>query len=653
MVNFKDLYFSDNGMISYCIHNNRKIFNNSSLWKIICSDSTYTIESMNSFTYTKSNNYIDLKWESSELIVTVTILYTDKYEFNISVKSNSKNIDRIMFPVLDNVNSLGADEESYMLLPRQCGWVIKNPLETICGYKKEFPFWLGRGKGYYEAEYPCSCSFQFLSYYCENTFGCYFATEDSEAYIKTFGLYDDGKSGLSFAVINYPENMGVTSEYVQPYNFVLDFFKGDWQESADMYRKWAIQQKWVGKRLTDREINEHIFKTDFWRINHENYRLGTRTDEYLKTCIMLRDILGAEIGLHWYGWNMGEHDVNYPEYISRERVAEGWNAKLKNWVRKFHEEGFCVVPYVNGRLWDVTSKSWYECSAEIDAIKDREQQLLYEPWKGDALKPMCPSSVLWNEKVSGFSEYVNEFNFDGLYVDQVAAFNATLCFDKKHPHPHGGGTWWKNAYTQMIRMLRKKSCGSKIFTSESCCEAYMDVFDMFLVLTTMVAPYFSFKCLNNYNADPVPLFNMVYGDYSQLYGSTARFSDQINVFEFNFIRNILWGFMPTVEGGDMEQLTDEKALPYISIIKNGVDFYKENKALLTFGRIKRVLCEECNELVFDFGEVKLKYPSVISVLWEDTDGELFKLVYNADDSEQILSDGEKVKAHSFLKETCE
>ena len=53
------------------------------------------------------------------------------------------------------------------------------------------------------------------------------------------------------------------------------------------------------------------------------------------------------------------------------------------------------------------------------------------------------------------SQYIQNHNFDGLYVDQVGSYNSTLCFDETHSHPNGAGTWWKNDYSQMIKNLRK------------------------------------------------------------------------------------------------------------------------------------------------------------------------------------------------------
>ena len=648
MIKFHDLSFDEKGFLSYMTHEGKQFFKNSPLWKVTCTDCEYTINDMDSFTHKSREDYIELMWKSEKIAVTVCIYYEEKYEFNISVKTVEDGVENVVFPIFDDVNSIANDDKNaYLLMPYQNGWLVKSPISTILEYDKDFPFWLGRFNHSYENEYPAGYSFQFFSYYDEDTFGCYFATEDEETFIKTMGVYQDGKSGLRYAVTNYPENARKTLQYVSPYNFVLTFFKGDWQDSADIYRTWTLGTNLVSKKLSEKALNPMLTNTDLWRINHTDFKLGMRTTEYLETCKVFKEKTDASLSLHWYGWNMGEHDVNYPEYISRERKAEGWEPLLTDWVEKIHENDIKVIPYVNARLWDSDRIAWKESTAIDSAIKDKNMNLLIEPWK-KGLKPMCPTTMLWNGVVSDFSQYMQNHNFDGLYVDQVGSYNSTLCFDETHSHPTGGGTWWKDSYTQMMKNLRKKSGKGRLFTTESCCDAYLDVFDLFLVLDNTVTADLFFKCMSNDACEPVPLFSVLYSDYGQLYGSCARFSDSMNVFEFNYIRNILWGFMPTVEGGDLETVTNPDKQKYFDIIKTGVDFYKENKDLLTFGRLKRVLPADCEkvELDYEWGS-KLYYESIIATLWEK-DGEEYILLYNLSDKEQNYN-GKNIPSHSFLK----
>ena len=45
---------------------------------------------------------------------------------------------------------------------------------------------------------------------------------------------------------------------------------------------------------------------------------------------------------------------------------------------------------------------------------------------------------------------MNECGVKGVYIDQIAAAAPTLCFDKSHGHPLGGGHWWTEGYWKLL-----------------------------------------------------------------------------------------------------------------------------------------------------------------------------------------------------------
>lgn len=630
---FKDLTFNADGSLKHISYDGREIFKNSPLWKIKCKNYEYSIKDMTAFSFNSSDNYIELLWENDKLRVSVLINYDDGYKFNLSAHLyNDEGIEKVIFPIFNNLKAICPEEShDYLMLPYQNGWLVKNPIKLLKS-DKTMPFWLGHNGNKYENDYPTPYTFQFFSYYCEETFGCYLATEDAEAYTKTIGFYAENESDMSFAVTNYPENIGSATEYFIPYASVLKFHTGDWQNAAELYREWALGQKWVKGTLKERGINPLVEKTDLWRINHTHYALGTRTDEYFKTSLLLKERLDCELALHWYGWNMGEHDVNYPEYISRERYAEGWGDKLTAWADKFHENNIVVLPYVNARLWDGSSVSWDECNAKDSALKDENNEIYSEPWKpGIPLHPMCPATELWNKRIGDFSNYVKENHLDGLYVDQTGSYKATLCFDKSHSHPVGGGCWYKNGYTSSINRLRAKSGKDKIFTTESCCETYIDVFDLFLTLdTTIMYNGFFQHFVGNDNATVLPLFNMIYGDCAVSYGSCLGFSYDISAFEYNFMHNLLFGLVPTIEGFEMSEYSE--ADEHFDVMKRAVDFYKQHKDLFLYGRICGIpsYSGEMYDIYFDSSkkDIVLHRPAVIQAIWESDTKERYYIAYN-------------------------
>ena len=56
---------------------------------------------------------------------------------------------------------------------------------------------------------------------------------------------------------------------------------------------------------------------------------------------------------------------------------------------------------------------------------------------------MCPATEYWQHKMSSTGDsIVNEYNFNGVYFDQVAAVAPTPCYDRSHNHTMGGGNHW-------------------------------------------------------------------------------------------------------------------------------------------------------------------------------------------------------------------
>ena len=559
----------------------------------------YQIADMSEFTYTSNESALEFIWSNENMRVAVNISASDGgFKWNITAETLAAGeyIKKVVFPVLGGIKQFEKAENSdYLLIPWQNGSLVKNPVETLLNEKTEMPFYYGRGKEKYENDYPSQYSFQFAAYYTTEDYGYYFATEDPDVYFKTMGFYKNSDNdNFDFAITNYPEHIGETRHYTVPYCFVLDFFEGDWQTPANKYRKWATEQKWCKGLLRNKDLPDNLQKTDLWVINYGDYEFGAKINEFYGMALKLKEKLGFDIALHWYGWNKGEFDVDYPEYISEEQKAAGLREELKEYNGKFTENGVVKIPYINARLWDIYTKSWEEENARDSALKNENMELYEEPWKNNTLRPMCPATALWSKKLTGFcSDYIMNLGFDGLYMDQVASFNSALCFDKTHGHPVGGGRWWNDSYHKIMGDLRDIVGDDKVLTTESCCETYIDTFDLFLVMDTDLFSWGFNSVLGHENCQPVPMFNMIYGDYALSYGAACSFKDELKLFEYRLIRNLLWGVLPTLSivGVTADSLENGSADGYLNVLDKALRFYKNNKDLFLCGRLVRTLEE--------------------------------------------------------------
>lgn len=596
------------------------------------------------FSYKKEPDTLHLYWKNDSAEIHVLLENQDEQtamKIELRLTDDCK-LYSVKFPIIGNLPHLSENGcNDRLLLPWQNGFLIENPIRNLLQKDGEMPFWCGRDGKKYENEYPAQYSFQFSAYY-SNEIGLYFATKDPDAYIKTIGYYlTQSGDAFDYAVTHYPEDMGTIKNYSLPYYCIFDTFHGDWQVAAARYREWALRQKWCPELLQNRRLSENITVPDLWRINHTDFALGVRTDEYIETCRFLKNYLGCRIALHWYGWNQGRHDYEYPEYINPARTD--WPQKLRDYSRLLKQEGFIKIPYVNARLWDSHAPGWAAENAIADSVKNERGELPDEPWNGGTvLRPMCPATSHWRQKVTDFAQkYVEAYDFDGLYVDQVASYNATLCFDHNHQHPVGGGTWWADSYLQMMRQLRSKLKEGQILTSESCCEVYSRVFDLFLVLDTNMQT--NVALAGGAFSESVPLFNMIYGQHMLTYGSICLMSNTPQQFEFNLIRNLLWGVIPSVDGFSMEELQKEDAEAHLSVLKQAVSFYHKHKSDILYSRPAKIITPDAPTLTIEWEQYdgvryQKQYPSVQVVEWERPDGTRFCIAYNYNEQPFLLNE---------------
>ena len=520
---------------------------------------------------------------------------------------------------------------------------MENFVDNFLALEKEVPFWMGRGKGAYINEYPAGISYQYTAYY-DKAFGLYFATGDADAYIKTYSyLYNKAAHGMDYVVTNYPENAGIATVYYMPYGFVADTFTGDWRDATLMYRQWAIQQSWCGKKLIDKKLPETITDVNFWRINHTNPPVGMRYEEYFNTCRQLQKEVDPKLAIHWYGWNKQTHGYGYPNMVKDEDLEAGWMDEVAKMNKRFTDNGIRKIPYINTRLWIEEDPSFKAEGADKAVVMNNPTESNVEPWTaGIHHRTICPATPIFQQKNTQVCDMVKDAKFDGVYIDQIASFNAMLCFDKNHNHPVGGGTWWGNSNRSMLQYVRNLMTKDRIMTTESCCEIYTDCFDLLLILDPNNQKSAFNAMAGKIIAKSVPLYNMIYGDYGLTYGSICTLNDRPECYAFNFMRNLLWGIIPSVDGFTQEELDREESKLHLLVTRNAVEFYKNNKSLFLYGRLVNMLDVRCQSITLDWdiknvGVCQEEEKAVLAAQWESADGTSCILVANVTGKEQVAT----------------
>ncbi len=288
---------------------------------------------------------------------------------------------------------------------------------------------------------------------------------------------------------------------------VWQLLRGDWFDAAVIYRNWVRKEaKWYPQLGPEGRGD-----TPLWMRELSAWALGGgKPAECVGTVKNFAAQLGPPVGFHWYNWHQIPFDNDYPHYFpTHDGFAGG--------VRELQAAGVRVMPYINGRLWDTRDKvaeDFEFTKVARPAVSKNEKGEPYVETYGSKEKDqspvrlgvMCPTTELWQNKVRGIVlRLFDECGTSGVYIDQVAAAAPTLCFDKTHGHPLGGGHWWTEGYWKLLDGIRQAKPADRMITTECNGEPYIRFFDGYLTWHWQ------------YDGQ-VPAFPAVYGGSIQMFG---------------------------------------------------------------------------------------------------------------------------------------
>ncbi len=343
------------------------------------------------------------------------------------------------------------------------------------------------------------------------------------------GLHDPTGSTKDLAVESRPAEHSVLLQFDVPApsmgqpgtgfpmegEAVWQLIRGDWFDAAVIYRDWVRQHAgWYpllspeGRDDTTPEMRTlaawALGGADPWPTG------GPPSAEKLDETKKFGALFGTPVGMHWYGWHQRPFDNDYPHYFP---AKDGF----KEAVADLQASGVLVMPYINGRLWDTRDRDVADAEfsqlAKPYAVKDEQGNVVTEEYgskesDGSPVKfaVMCPATTFWQDRVYDITmELYRTYGVKGVYIDQIAASAARLCFDPSHGHPLGGGHWWADGYRQMLDRIRRDMPAGSFLTTECNAEAYVRWFDGYLTWHWQ-------------HDGQVPAFPVVYGGSLQMFG---------------------------------------------------------------------------------------------------------------------------------------
>ena len=315
-----------------------------------------------------------------------------------------------------------------------------------------------------------------------------------------------------------------------------------WETFANLYRENFAQFTVWAKRGIKRPLALHT-KLPIWINTHwqENDVLETgggdpfvvlkRVERFLNLLDMCVD--EDLVLLHWYEWDMlgykpdGSCDSNvcgfdshYPEYFP---AVEGFGQV----VEKLKKLGVVVVPYINGRIHEV---SLLRDEAMHATCRHQNGTMFTEEYgNGVEFAVMCPFTEFWQNLLNEIGNEIvaNWPLLGGIYIDQIAAATPVECWDESHEHAPGGA--WTHGNMKILDGMPQNG----LLMTESNVEQFIGFVDVFLTL-----PAYSGNL-----SEIVPAFQYIYRNAVHTGGAEFFESDVISQTGFveKLMKQLLFG----------------------------------------------------------------------------------------------------------------
>ncbi len=540
----------------------------------------------------------------------------DAIHLELRVVNNSTwTLSGVAYPLLTlRPTPMDADEIT-LIFSRSFGRSWRNPFLA-----KERGFFHGANYG---LEAPGPMQFGAL---IDDARRClYIATYDGEARHKRF-FYDSGASDpsdprLEFRITHVPEGVGVAGNgYDAPYPVVLRTLEGDWWDVAQVYRAWALRQKWAARGpLRQRsDVPRWVKEAHAWA----RLETGNNTIGFEPMLTGLVDVAGTPpMGVQWYGWY---HDGamtrpdNWPPKLGAPELAAVGSAA-----------GAHSAPYLNTLLWDTESPSYSpQVAAEAARNEDGAIMEYYDRDQG-CVPVMCATSLRWKKQLfDTATKLMDDMAAKGCYLDQLGGQIDRPCYAATHGHPAGGGTYAGDhlrAFLELLRATLKQRDPDAIVAGEAFSEAMIDVSDV---------------RLNHFDVwrEQIPLWAAVYGDYCLSFGRVCEVDGpgtaaDVSIgpnFAVRVATNLLRG--SAIGRLRVDSRWFKPGIPNrAELVKEAVAARKMFADFLVYGHIQRQLDLEVMAplvLVIDPKERKIQVPAAAGATWWDGETALLVLLVN-------------------------
>ena len=609
--------------------------------------------------------------EGQEIDVTCTVRLPESSllsYWSIEIhNATSYAVKSVEYPMIATKAALSdPSENSRILLPKLDGLLLPSPLfmdwegdEPYRVYNQRF-LYPGDGR-----ENPNGASVQLLAFY-DQLGGMYLATHDGTGEVKELGpiwIHEEGGDGyLDFSPVHHtPERSG--NDFYCTYETALGCFKGDWQDAALIYKKWALTQPWCSKRIDERtDIPNWVKEGAFFfnirlRFQEDREDFLYRVPGYIQSW---QDKLKMPMVAMMCGWEkLGEWTGPdyFPPYGGEKRFADmcdelrnknirvfpfglsGMKLPIRKKISKDFDQPNLEIDYDNRAYF----REYLESQACVYPGNILITDSNVESWDGLHGYACVTSIQARNQLYGATMKLIDDYQIDISQADQVLNGAAVECYNPHHGHPLGRGKWQIESLQSIYADIRRDGKDKRdefVLSEEWISEPFIQYLDL----------YHGRNYDEPRGLEGVPLISFLYHEFIPCYGGdwTSFLPENTSGVYFHG-HNFVFGNLPAGCPLTMRHMTRnanvEEADPDIlEMASNACELFLKFPKYLVMGEmLPNIQLDVPNIDVAFFGmqfsgwkKRSMKKPSVLHCMWEDNKGHIACALANISCEEQTF-----------------
>ena len=557
----------------------------------------------------------------------------------------------LRFPSVDAVPAIGSPEDDFLIGPALPGVMIENPYTNWqASYSISWRF-------------PGDQSAPFCSYQ-DRTAGIYLASMDTAGYGRSLNISKRKNHYQLNQEYLLPEEP--VAQWKSPYETALGVTAGPWQQTADLYKRWAVRQAWCAKTLAQRDDVPAFWKQGCCIHTCEVRTYGTNRlcsgsyyPELPSHLRALRERIGGPVVPMLPGWE------NHRRWTAGAYFPVFDTPRAAATLGQLRQDGLRPFVYLSGLFYTFRNEGrdsgdifgWEQVQASLVLEAGAERKLktyvLNESspgkenvWKRHSYQ-FCPAASGTRDFFCSVIDQLHALGIDIVQMDQSTSGAGDLCFSTSHGHAPGRGVYQSQAFRDVLAAMRHHGQSLSrefMLTHEEPHEELIPFVDAFHTREYRERWWYH----GAPGARSIPLFTYLYHEYAIAYGGEGpgASAKKNPVTVRDMAVNLVTGKTPAVSVWSNQKAMAEAHEDQIRMLRNHMALLKtEAQRFLVLGRMLHPLDVAVPALTLNMpvnrsGAWKAEpfmEPSVLTSSWQSPEGLVGHCFVNISERKQTLS----------------